>query len=349
MDRIGIVMVGLNFGGHITREIASGDASQYLKLLGVCDLDQEKARETAADLGVRHYTSLEEILGDSSVEAIGLFTSPDGRAQLIRKVIRAGKHVLTTKPFERSATEALDVLREAQRLGKVVALNSPSLVPPPDLQQIQVWREAFELGKPVAARMDVWASYHETADGRWYDDPERCPVAPIFRIGVYLINDAVRLFGEASEVRVISSRIRTQRPTPDNAQISILFHGGGIVNIFASFCVDDGDAHRNAMTLNFERGTIYRNSGPLQEDGYPRGSEMTLVRRGEHGREIAERVLLPGFNPQHAYQWETFRRLVRGERGIQIVSPEITAAAIRIIEAMALAERQGGSAQVQRG
>lgn len=346
VNPIRIVVVGLNFGGYILNQIESGPAGEFLQLVGLCDLDAEKLAAKAKSLDVRAYASLDEVLADPGVEEIGLFTGPAGRAALVRQIIRASKHVLTTKPFERDADDALAVLREAETLGRAVVLNSPSVLLPPDLAQVQAWQEEFDLGRPVAARLDVWASYQESADGRWYDDPAQCPVAPIFRIGIYLINDAMRLFGEAAEVQILSSHLRTGRPTPDNAQVGLLFRSGAIANVFASFCIDDGDAHRNAMTLNFERGTIYRNCGPIQFTPSS-DSELTLVRRGNEGRTLAAQAALPGYNPQQAYQWEAFHKLARGDRSLPTVPPETVAMGIRIIEAMARAERNGGRAAVQ--
>lgn len=100
------------------------------------------------------------------------------------------------------------------------------------------------------------------------------------------------------------------------------------------------------MTLNFERGTIYRNCGPIQF-APSSDSELTLVRRGNEGRTLAAQAALPGYNPQQAYQWEVFHKLARGDRSLPTVPPETVAMGIRIIEAMARAERNGGRAAVQ--
>lgn len=346
-DRIKLVMVGLNFGGHVINEIVTGSGAGHIDLVGVCDLDRGKAAELSLRFDVPAYANLDEVISDPNVEAVALFSGPAGRADLIRKIIRAGKHVVSTKPFELDADAALSVLFEAQRLNKVVILNSPSPTLPPDLAQIDLWRNEFDLGRPVGGRFDVWASYQEAADGRWYDNPELCPIAPVFRIGIYLINDAVRLFGEASEISALFSHVRTGRPTHDNAQLGIRFKSGALANIFASFCIDDGDAHRNQMTVNFERGTVYRNCGPVQSAYLDGGSEISLVRSGANGRELAAHAVLSGYHPQWAYQWEIFHRLVRGDKTIKTVSPETVAAGIRIIEAMLRAQRNAGRADVE--
>ena len=74
----------------------------------------------------------------------------------------------------------------------------------------------------------MWVNYCEQADGGWYDDPERCPVAPVFRLGIYIINNLAELFGEPEKVCALSSRILTGRPTADNADLAVLFKNGAI-------------------------------------------------------------------------------------------------------------------------
>ena len=43
---------------------------------------------------------LEAALADPAVEAVALFTPPIVRAKLIVRILAAGHHVITTKPFE---------------------------------------------------------------------------------------------------------------------------------------------------------------------------------------------------------------------------------------------------------
>tara|TARA_B110000003_G_scaffold273026_1_gene310006 strand:- start:817 stop:1410 length:594 start_codon:yes stop_codon:yes gene_type:complete len=184
--RIKMAVVGLAFGEYIVDcQIVAGPGEPFIELAGVFDLDASKSVKLSRRHNVRQYASLDEILADDSIEAVGLFTPPSGRAKLIRKIIRAGKHVMTTKPFELNAPDALAVLEEARAVGKVVHLNSPEPLPADETAQILQWQEAFQLGQPVAVRWETYTRYNDLADGSWYDDQERCPVAPVFRLGIY--------------------------------------------------------------------------------------------------------------------------------------------------------------------
>jgi predicted dehydrogenase len=312
------------------------------KIAAVCDLDFSKAKEKARELGARAYGDLDDLLADPSIPAIGLYTGPAGRAELLGKIIRAGKDVMTTKPFEIDAKAAAAVLKEARRRRRVIQLNSPGPLLSPDLDQIVRWRDEYDLGCPVGARADAWAHYQEQADGSWYDDPKRCPLAPVFRIGIYLINDLIRLFGSVATVQALHSRIRTGRPTPDNGQLGLRFKNGALANVYSSFCVDDGQWYRNSLTLNFERGTIYRNLPPafLKPGTNDKCSLLLVARRGK--RTIIRRrrqVELSG-----SYQWSAFHRAILGE-DITLMphatKPEEIVNGLNVIAAMSRAERSG--------
>lgn len=327
-----LAVVGLRFGTAICRELAAGAGP--VRLAGVCDLDRQRAELLGREHGVPAYAGLDEVLADPRVDAIGLFTPPEGRAGLISRCIRAGKDVMTTKPFERNAAAAAAVLAEADKLGRVVHANSPAPVPGEDLAVIARWREQHDLGDLVALRGEVWASYREFADGSWYDDPVRCPVAPLYRLGIYLLNDLLHLGGPVRRIQVETSRLYTGRPTADQAEALLRFASGALGSIYASFCVEDGDHYRNALTLRFARGTIYRNVGV--ERGHAR-NELALVQGGAGGRTRVERVGAAHLTGD--YRWDVFADAVH----LRLPLPRATVATIvegvRILNAMAEAER----------
>lgn len=333
-----IVVVGLNFGRHIVERLGGDDGHPDMRLTGLCDLDRTKAEALSkAHGGLPIYDSLDDVLADPDVDAVGLFTGPEGRARLLQTIIRAGKDAMTTKPFEQSPEAARAVLEEARQLGRVIHLNSPNPGISPDLQAISRWREELDMGAPVSIRSDVWTHYREEADGNWYDDPAKCPAAPVFRLGIYRINDMVRLFGRARRVYVTSTRLFTGRPTSDNAQLSIEFENGAIGNVFASFCVRDGDHYRKTLTVNYERGTVYRDVGPERGDGIA----LTAVVNDDvwQPRRIAASTTVETVSGD--YDWSGFAAAVRGEPEAPSYDVEHVVEPIRIVGSMAESERTG--------
>ncbi|WP_028547396.1 Gfo/Idh/MocA family protein [Paenibacillus sp. UNC451MF] len=337
MERMNIGIVGLRFGSTVIEELLAGKGGDYFRLHAVCDTDASKADHCALKYGVKPYHSIDELLEDQDVHVIGLFTPPAGRAELIDRIICSGKDVMTTKPFELDPQKAWDILNKARDMKRVVHLNSPGPVGHDMLQYIKAWVEKYDLGIPVGCRSDIWVNYREQPDGGWYDDPERCPVAPIFRLGIYIINDMIRLLGPAHKVSAMSSRLLTGRPTVDNSQVSILFKNGALANIFGSFCVDDSQRYKGPLILNYEHGTFYCDVMPVK-DG--EAVKLLLVTRDRsNGERRTEEIQVTGDSGR--YQWDVFyesvqKRQVNEEEYIRDIVE-----GLKVIEAMRRSDQSG--------
>jgi len=348
-EKIRLGLVGLNFGHHVAGMIMA-DPTLPVQMTKVCDLDQEKAARAAKEFGVGFSPSLDALLADPEIDAIGLYSGPNGRAQLISKIIRAGKHVMTTKPFENDPQAALDVLYEARKLGKVVHMNSPNARPIGEAAVIHEWIDAGLIGRPTIAQAHVWTNYGPAvpepqekpqpapaAPTSWYDDPLRCPVAPIFRLGIYPLNVLLDVFGQATTVQVMHSRVYTQKLPPDNASMTVGFENGGIINIVGSFVVGGPDKYTNTLTIGGTKGVIYYRTGPVSRDGGP--VEIILSTY----EQVQRRTLTTGTG---MYDWEFFAQRIRGEVAQDVTTPEQIAQAISVIVAMSQAEQTGQMAKV---
>jgi predicted dehydrogenase len=328
-----LAVVGLSFGRHIINTLrASPTDSALLELAGVSDLRTQVAEEAAAEFGVKAYRSLEAILEDDSIEVVGLYTQPFGRANLLREILRAGKDIMTTKPFELDAEEAESVLREAQSLGRVIHLNSPGPEVTLDLLQIQTWADEYDLGRLVSARGEVWAPYSEKADGTWMDDPSLCPGGAMMRLGIYVINDIIHLAGPIEQVNLVGSRVRTGRPTFDNALLTMSCARGCLASVYTSFCVDDGDRYSNGLTLNYEMGTIYRNMGPVATTPKAGGSTLSLVMRDVDTRRIVAEKVFQEYSG--IYQWDNFYSAVVKRQSIGDGYIQKIVEGVKVLEAM---------------
>ena len=338
-------LVGLNFGRHLLKDFTpGGSAHPYFQLAKVCDLNETLARKYGEEYGVAWTTSLDELLTDDSIAAIALLTGPVGRAALLDKITAAGKHVMTTKPFE-ADPEAAFILDTTRARGRAVLMNSPQPVEcREDLKVIQRWQEQYSLGVPIAAHCETWASYREKADGTWYDDPAKCPVAPLFRLSIYPLNDLVALFGRVDSASVMTKRRFTGRPTADTASATLSFSNGMLVTLFASFCIDDTDPYQDSMILHFERGTIYRN-GLRAVRGETGRTVLDLVCPQGGERKIAQEKLVANVGE---YPWERLHRAIAGEGFIGLPEPDRVAEALRVIDALRRAESSGVTEAVKR-
>lgn len=351
MQKIKVGMVGLNFGKEIIdSHILHGAAQPYFELRAVCQRGRSKCDELAAAYGVKAYYDLEDLLADDEIPVIILMTGPNGRAGQLRKIIRAGKDCMTTKPFEIDPDEAAAVLAEARELGRFIYLNSPCAADSTDFRIINEWREKYNLGMPVGGHHECWYKVAESPDDTWYDKPDECPAAPIFRLGIYGINDLLRVFGEPEEIQVMQTRLFTGRPTPDYARMCIKFKSGAIADTLDGW-VTSPERQSTSMILYFERGTVFRNPtmmpcnpvrAALQDFTY-----LCLSVGDDSDGMPVETVHVPNGELSQAYQWETFFRAVLTRQRPQGETPdEVIVDSLRIVKAMKEAADTGNTVKV---
>ena len=333
-------LVGLRFGaGLAQKQIFNNPENQkYVRIVKVCDRIQEKADAYAERNSVPACYDIEELLRDPEIDGIMLITPPAGRAGLVKKCIDAGKHVLTTKPFELDPEAAREVLEYARQKNIIVHLNSPAPMPSCDLQQIKAWQAKYDLGRPVSAHWETYAKYSEKADGSWFDSYADCPAAPIFRLGIYGINELIAIMGEVENVEVMTGRIATGRPTPDNAQLMIRFKSGAIGSIYAALCVGDGIYYPAGLTLHFQNGTIYKRQIRTYADPDFTGVELSL-RAVVDGQVIEESASFPPDNRSGSYQFAEFARSVREGYSAEETSVAAIVEGIKVISEMKKKEK----------
>jgi len=87
------------------------------QIVGVCDLDAEKAERNARRFGGRVYQRFEAMLAAEQPEGVIVCVGPEGHAALARQVMELGFPVYTEKPPAVTAAAALEVARVSRRTG----------------------------------------------------------------------------------------------------------------------------------------------------------------------------------------------------------------------------------------
>ena len=118
---IGAAVIGTGFIGTVHVEALRRIG---IDVRGVLGSTPERGADRAQTLGVaRAYASLEELLGDGTVDVVHV-TSPNhlhvGQASA---VMAAGKHVVCEKPLAMNATESAQLAARADQAGVVNAVN----------------------------------------------------------------------------------------------------------------------------------------------------------------------------------------------------------------------------------
>lgn len=156
MKKLSVAVIGTGFWGRnharVYRELPSTE------LVGICDVNAERARSVAEQFGAKAYTSSARMLKNKEIEAVSICTWSTMLAKEALKALRAGKHVLVEKPM---ATNT----RQAEQLIKIAEENALHLTVGflmrfiPGLQHIREAVEKREIGELVcvtAKRVSQW-------------------------------------------------------------------------------------------------------------------------------------------------------------------------------------------------
>ena len=109
--KIGVVGVG-HLGSQHARVLAEIEESE---LVGVYDIDRERAKAVGERYGVAAFSSLEELLGET--EAVSCAVPTESHYEVAREVLRAGRHLFLEKPMARTVKEAEELLDLAVKGG----------------------------------------------------------------------------------------------------------------------------------------------------------------------------------------------------------------------------------------
>jgi predicted dehydrogenase len=118
-DKIPVAVLGV--GEHGRKHARELKQVAGAELVGVYDVRPERTRETAAELGVRAFASLEEALG--AVRAVSVVIPTTDHAAVARQAFARGVDVLLEKPITRTVEEATELIDVAERGGHILQVG----------------------------------------------------------------------------------------------------------------------------------------------------------------------------------------------------------------------------------
>lgn len=157
MFNIGILGLG---EGRSTMSAAIQSDKLHLKM--ICDANEELCKQRCNEFGFENYTTnYAEMLNDSAIDIIAIYTPDHLHAQHIKLALQHGKHVICTKPLIDNLADANELLTLQNQSGKKVFVGQSSRFFEPYKRQ----RKDFEEG--VIGEL-ITVESHYNADHRWF-------------------------------------------------------------------------------------------------------------------------------------------------------------------------------------
>ena len=212
----------------IRRVIPAIQAEARSQLYGVVTRDPAKA----APYHARTWTTLDEALTDTAIDAVYVATPVFLHAPQTMQALRAGKHVLCEKPMAMNEAEARSMVQASDKSGKTFGVAYYRRCYP-KIQRAKQLLEAGVVGKPVVAELTNHMWFDGTGNRGWLFDPAKAGGGPLFDIASHRIDVLNFLFGQPMRATGQLSNVVHHYAVEDNATVMIEYPGGvrGVVDV----------------------------------------------------------------------------------------------------------------------
>ncbi len=264
MNDIGIGAIGLGRLGYVhALNIARTPSA---KLIAVCDVQEELARQTAREFRCAYYTDVRKMLENNEIDAVCVATPTAYHVEPVTAVAEAKKPLFCEKPLADNLADTLHLAQVIKEAGILCQMGFQRRFDPPVAQAAQMIREG-DIGKPTYITSfsrdpfppPPWACDPNKGGGLFFD-----MLIHDFDLARFLMQDEmISIYGDETNLVVESEGIER---FADNVTVSFRFKNGALGTAHASMHASYGyDV----------RGEVYGERGNLIIGGLHR-TELTL-------------------------------------------------------------------------
>lgn len=184
-------------------------------LVGIYDIDQEKAQKVAHELGIKAFHSLDELW--PQVDAVNVVTPTTTHFQIAKEALNQGKHIFIEKPVTEKTMQAEELKKLAEEKNRIIQVGhverfNPAIISLADVPIQPVFIEAHRLAM---------------------FNPRGTDVAVVLDLMIHDI-DLILHFIKSNPTRILANGVGVVSDTIDIANARIEFENGCVANLTAS-------------------------------------------------------------------------------------------------------------------
>jgi predicted dehydrogenase len=263
--------------------------------------------------------SFEEVINDSSIEAVVIATPPETHYSIAQEALRAGKHILVEKPLALTSVDAERIVETATRLGKSVAVGHLFLYAPPIIA-IRTLLQQGELGE-----------IYYVSSTRSNLGPPNTRTDVLWDLAPHDISIVLDLMGEPPEALEAQGGWFTNRDLAEAVFLTMHFSGGRLAHVHVSWLTPNKT--RLFQLVCSRRVVVYDDMQPIQKVQVFDSGMDNRVGCGDgdskHLSYGAGSIFIPALPNDEPlrFECEDFLRSIRdgipayssGERGLEVV------------------------------
>jgi myo-inositol 2-dehydrogenase/D-chiro-inositol 1-dehydrogenase len=266
-----------------------------VRFAGVLGATRAESSAGAAELGGRAYDSLDDLLGDATVQAVLIATPSDTHYALVVAAAHAGKQIFCEKPLALTVAECDAMIAAARQSGVTLTVGQMQRLVRL-LAEVRQLIHAGTIGRPVSLliqRHDLL----QRQPGSWLRRREHVG-GLLHQSSVHELDWLRTLLGEVAEVfaRAAPATIQAGLDFPDAVEVSLRFQSGCIATLSACMTSyvwqHEGSIQGTdgTLTWSLSAGTL-RWRGPQQDGESIQRADFMLT----EGADLAIRAELRAF------------------------------------------------------
>ena len=197
-----MIRVGIIGCGKIaqTRHIPEYHENENVEIAGFYDFNMERAKELADTYGGKAFDSVEELLQDSTIDAVSVCVANNAHAEISIKALQAKKHVLCEKPMAITLEDCIKMVDAAkenhkylmigqnQRLAKA-HVKAKELIAQDLIGKVITFKTTFGHGGP-----ETWSI--DPGKASWFFDKSKAAMGAMADLGVHKTDLIQYLLGQ---------------------------------------------------------------------------------------------------------------------------------------------------------
>jgi len=171
MQKLNVGVVGLGLGRHFAAALAASDT---VGRIAICDPDEQRAERLRGDIPAvaAGYSDLADMLGRESLDAVCVVTPDHLHRPHAELCLRAGCHVLLTKPLATNLDDGRAIVRAAEAAGRKLMVAHERRYRT-HIRHIKEMLDAAEFGNVIHLRVDaIQDKRGQFAASPWYASAE---------------------------------------------------------------------------------------------------------------------------------------------------------------------------------
>ena len=217
-----------------------------LEIVGVTDINRERAVKFAEYYNTRYYNSVEELLNNKEITIILNCTNPHSHYAVSKACLLANKHVYTEKPMGLNFKKAAELVSLAKERNLHIASSPNTVLGEYTMGLIKALNDK-EIGKPILVysqlddgpihQMRYWAWVSKT--GLPWPHENEFKVGSVLEHAGYTLSLLTILLGPAKTIQSYTnclvpdklSKSGTDELGPDYSESCIEFHSGVVARV----------------------------------------------------------------------------------------------------------------------